>query len=78
MPLDDDHSEETPFLPSPEDWEWLNNELINQDRRDDESRCRRINSRLEAIREDPDGRPEFPGIIPLALARFLANGNTHD
>jgi hypothetical protein len=70
----DDHYEEPPFEPSPEDREWLNNELINEDRRDDEG----LNSRLEGIREEPDGRPEFPGIIPLALARFLANGNTHD
>jgi hypothetical protein len=73
-----EENEEPSYEPSPADWEWLNRELIDQDRRLNEKCCRTLKSRLEAIREEPDGRPEFPGIIPLALARFLANGNTHD
>jgi hypothetical protein len=77
MPHDDDHYKEPPFEPSREDWEWLNNEVINQGRRDDEGCCQRLNSRLDAKGEERDGSSEFPGVIPLAFARFLANGNTH-
>jgi hypothetical protein len=74
----DSSSQPPSYDPTPEEIAWLNTQLTDQGRGEQERSRRQVDRRRNRVMTELHCESEFPGIMPPAFAEYLAYGNVHE